>query len=1134
MFLVTVDRGASDAPPVISPIADQALVAGATLSLQASASDPAGDAVRFGLAAAPAGMTINPTTGAIHWIPGAGQAGQTTVTVSAADPGGQSAETGFTVTVRAEAANNLPTIAPVDDQSVNIGEAVRITLSASDGDINEILIFALAGAPAGLQFDAATGEIRWTPTSSDIGSHALVASVTDSAGATATTGFVIDVLAPAQAPVAVDDRFTLAQSGSLFISAPGVLANDRDANGDLLSASVTNYPTLGSLDMFPGDGSFTYTPPAIPPIQVGLNLQCSLDNTGMLSHGIATGDIDGDGDIELVYATRPIGAPEIVIIDGATCAAERFPLGGGENIGVPPFTTTATLVNLDDDPDLEIVLTYLAYNPMLPPGLNVGGGDNTFLMALNRDGTPVWNTATRFSEAVSFKGTSGVPGRYSGPVPVDLDGDGDAELVKAWYVEGGSRHAVVAYDGRTGGVLWEYVGPRQQYPGSGAALRNPIVADLDLDGNIEIIWGISVLNADGTLKFLLPTDKDTPNNPYWLVTAVANFDNDPYAEIIAYDSYNHYLFEHTGALKWKIPRTGAGHSRAYSLITVAELDGDSLPEYVVMRQGGAAYGYQWALYAYDTDGSELWNQFDVGLTMKNPYAAPVAFDFDRDGIDELLTMHPGGSTGTSPSSSGLFIFSGTDGSIIAQDSIGLRVHHTPAPLTIADVDGDGAAKIVLNAYVPISGPTSLYVFEGLPGNPFPAARPIRNHTSYQPAHVNADGSLPTYIQPHWLTPGMNKFFAAPVVPGEEETTFDSFEYVANDGALDSNVASVDITLSIVNAPQIASAPLTGASPGFAYQYGALATDADFGDTFTWTLVDAPAGMTVDALGIVSWLPQASDLGTQRVNLIVTDSDGNTDNQSFTINVAPPVIVPDLAGNDAAGAAATLETAGLVSGNVTESFSLTVPTGEVLSQSVAAGSSSAAGAFVDYVISLGPPPIFVPALANLSVPVAEAALLDLGLALGNVTYVNDVNVPRNLVVTQSIGEGTKVAAGTSVDIVVSGGPALSLRLAQTLIGNGEGIEIDIQAFDVTGNPLALPADLAVSVVAGGDASGTLPTVSGNQLQTGADTQGGYTLSVASASLGLDVSEAFLVSSFFNGGELQGAYGPSPANCSRPTP
>ncbi|HHH46871.1 MAG TPA: PASTA domain-containing protein, partial [Thiotrichales bacterium] len=403
------------------------------------------------------------------------------------------------------------------------------------------------------------------------------------------------------------------------------------------------------------------------------------------------------------------------------------------------------------------------------------------------------------------------------------------------------------------------------------------------------------------------------------------------------------------------------------------------------------------------------------------------------------------------------------------------------------------------------------------------ARPIRNHTNYQPTHVNADGSLPAYIRPHWLIPGLNKFFAAPVIPGEEETTFDRFDYIANDGVLDSNVAHVDITLAIVNAPQIVSTPLTGASPGFAYEYGALATDADFGDTLSWTLVDAPAGMTVDALGIARWLPGASDLGPQRVQLIVTDSDGNTDSQTFVINVAPPVNVPDLTGNDATAAAAALEAVGLVSGNVTEAFSLTVPAGEVLSQSVAGGSSSAAGAFVDYVISLGPPPIFVPALGNLSVPVAEAALLDIGLALGNVTYVNDANVPRNLVVSQSIGEGTDVLAGTSVDLVVSGGPALSLRLARSLLGNSESTDIDIQAFDVMGHPVALPGDLAINVVADGDASGTPPSVSGNQLLTSADTQGGYRLSVSSASLGLDVSEAFLVSSFFNNDELQSAYG-----------
>lgn len=61
------------------------------------------------------------------------------------------------------------------------------------------------------------------------------------------------------APVAVDDTYSTTQDTSLNISAPGVLANDTDADGDPISAILVTGPANGTLDLNP-DGSFTYSP----------------------------------------------------------------------------------------------------------------------------------------------------------------------------------------------------------------------------------------------------------------------------------------------------------------------------------------------------------------------------------------------------------------------------------------------------------------------------------------------------------------------------------------------------------------------------------------------------------------------------------------------------------------------------------------------------------------------------------------------------------------------------------------------------------------------------------------------------------------------------------------------------------
>ncbi len=60
------------------------------------------------------------------------------------------------------------------------------------------------------------------------------------------------------APVAVADSYSVNEGGTLNIPAPGVLANDYDADGNSLTAIKVTNPSHGTLT-FNADGSFTYT-----------------------------------------------------------------------------------------------------------------------------------------------------------------------------------------------------------------------------------------------------------------------------------------------------------------------------------------------------------------------------------------------------------------------------------------------------------------------------------------------------------------------------------------------------------------------------------------------------------------------------------------------------------------------------------------------------------------------------------------------------------------------------------------------------------------------------------------------------------------------------------------------------------
>ncbi|MEL6951284.1 MAG: PASTA domain-containing protein [Pseudomonadota bacterium] len=178
-----------------------------------------------------------------------------------------------------------------------------------------------------------------------------------------------------------------------------------------------------------------------------------------------------------------------------------------------------------------------------------------------------------------------------------------------------------------------------------------------------------------------------------------------------------------------------------------------------------------------------------------------------------------------------------------------------------------------------------------------------------------------------------------------------------------------------------------------------------------TLGDTSAVPSVDVVAgsVVSQDPAAGTLvaATTAVNLV--------------ISLGPdPVPVPDIVGLQEAQAMTVLFNAGLEVGVVIETFSNTVPLGEIISQSLPPGQIVPLDTALDYTVSLGPP-VSTPNVVGLSQPAAEAALVAAELVVGDITEQNDFNVPEGDVISQDPTAGTNVATGTPVDLVVSLGP-----------------------------------------------------------------------------------------------------------------
>lgn len=134
-------------------------------------------------------------------------------------------------------------------------------------------------------------------------------------------------------------------------------------------------------------------------------------------------------------------------------------------------------------------------------------------------------------------------------------------------------------------------------------------------------------------------------------------------------------------------------------------------------------------------------------------------------------------------------------------------------------------------------------------------------------------------------------------------------------------------------------------------------------------------------------------------------------------------VPEVGGLAEATAAATLVAAGFDVGEVTRQFSDTVAEGEVIAAAPAAGEQVPAGTPIGLVVSQGPEPVAVPAVAGLPEEEAVSVLESAGLSVAiEPEPVNDVNVPAGSVLAQSPAEG-QLRPGETVTLTLSAGPRI---------------------------------------------------------------------------------------------------------------
>jgi hypothetical protein len=136
----------------------------------ATDSDIPGNPLTFALVSGPSGLTVSPS-GAISWMPSEAEGPSTnivTISVTDTNPAAVNAKSlsvtnSYQIIVRE--VNTAPTLTAMSDQTVNAGQTVSFTATATDSDIpTNILTFSLMIPPAGASINGSSGLFNWRPT----------------------------------------------------------------------------------------------------------------------------------------------------------------------------------------------------------------------------------------------------------------------------------------------------------------------------------------------------------------------------------------------------------------------------------------------------------------------------------------------------------------------------------------------------------------------------------------------------------------------------------------------------------------------------------------------------------------------------------------------------------------------------------------------------------------------------------------------------------------------------------------------------------------------------------------------------------------------------------------------------------
>lgn len=285
---------------------DTPLVVPAANGVLSNDVDRDGDTLSAALVSGPSrgSLSLAPD-GSFGYTPSGNFHGSDSFTYRAVGDGRASATA--TVTLTVASVNDAP-VAVADAYETNEDTALTVSASgvlANDVDVDGDALSAVlvSGTAHGTLTLNANGTFVYTPLAGFAGRDSFTYRVSDGTLLSGPVTVTLTVTSTNRAPVAENDAYTVAEDTTLTVDGPGLLANDTDADGDTLTASLVTGPARGGVTL-DADGGFVYRPDA------------NVHGVDTFTYRASDGDAWSEGTVTLTV--RPVNDAPVARTDAFT------------------------------------------------------------------------------------------------------------------------------------------------------------------------------------------------------------------------------------------------------------------------------------------------------------------------------------------------------------------------------------------------------------------------------------------------------------------------------------------------------------------------------------------------------------------------------------------------------------------------------------------------------------------------------------------------------------------------------------------------------------------------------------------------------------------------------------------------